>query len=124
MECGGKRSATPLWSAAALHYGVRRQAKRDTAVDEVVLMGMDCGGDSAKGPEATGGGSAACQSAAAGGALHMGGHPMSAPKKRLFPRTTSAPIYHLKVSLEGVQPLIWRRLQVPGIARHLQPPPN
>ena len=125
MECGGKRSATPLWSAAALHYGVRWQAKRDTAVecggiaaalDGVVLMGMDCGGDSAKGPEATGGGSAACQSAAAGGALHMGGHPMSAPKKRLSPSATSAPLYHLKVSLEGIEPLIWRRLQVPGDA--------
>ena len=27
-----------------------------------------------------------------------------------------APIYHLKVSLEGVEPTIWRRLQVPGNA--------
>jgi len=41
---------------------------------------------------------------------------MSAPKKRQSPRTTSAPLYHLKVSLEGIQPLIWRRLQVPGSA--------
>ncbi len=42
-----------------------------TALDGVIPMGMSCGGDSAKGSEATGGGSAACQSAAAGGALHM-----------------------------------------------------
>jgi len=27
-----------------------------------------------------------------------------------------APTYHLKVSLEGIEPLIWRRLQVPGNA--------
>ncbi len=27
-----------------------------------------------------------------------------------------APIYHLKVSLEGIKPLIWRRLQVPANA--------
>jgi len=42
---------------------------------------------------------------------------MTGPKKRLSPRTTSAPIYHLKVSLEGIEPLIWRRLQVPGSAK-------
>jgi hypothetical protein len=30
--------------------------------------------------------------------------------------TTSARIYHLRVSLEGIEPLIWRRLQVPGSA--------
>jgi len=41
---------------------------------------------------------------------------MTGPKKRQSPSATSAPIYHLKVSLEGVQPLIWRRLQVPGNA--------
>ena len=29
---------------------------------------------------------------------------------------TRARIYHLKVSLEGMEPLIWRRLQVPGSA--------
>lgn len=29
---------------------------------------------------------------------------------------TSARIYHLRVSLEGIEPLIWRRLQVPGSA--------
>lgn len=29
---------------------------------------------------------------------------------------TSARIYHLRVSLEGIEPLIWRRLQVPGDA--------
>jgi hypothetical protein len=92
------------------------------ALDGVVLTGMECGGDSAKGSEATGGGSAACQSAAAGGALHMefrkrmGGHPMSVPKKRQSPSATSAPIYHLRVSLEGIETLIWRRLQVPGDA--------
>jgi len=41
---------------------------------------------------------------------------MTRPKKRLSPSATSAPLYHLKVSLEGIEPLIWRRLQVPGDA--------
>ncbi len=41
---------------------------------------------------------------------------MTGPKTRRSRRTTSAAIYHLKVSLEGIEPLIWRRLQVPGDA--------
>ena len=41
---------------------------------------------------------------------------MTAPKKRPPPSPTLAPVYHLKVSLEGIKPLIWRRLQVPAIA--------
>lgn len=41
---------------------------------------------------------------------------MTGPKDRQSPSTTSAPIYHLKVSLEGIKPLIWRRLQVTGSA--------
>lgn len=41
---------------------------------------------------------------------------MSGPKKRKSESVTETPIYHLKVSLEGIEPLIWRRLQVPGNA--------
>ncbi len=41
---------------------------------------------------------------------------MTAPKKRLPPSAKPVPIYLLKVSLEGIKPLIWRRLQVPGSA--------
>ena len=39
---------------------------------------------------------------------------MTVPKKRQSPSPKSAPTYHLTVSLEGVKPLIWRLLQVPG----------
>jgi hypothetical protein len=41
---------------------------------------------------------------------------MTGPKKRQPPVATPAPIFHLKVSLEGIAPLIWRRLQIPGNA--------
>ena len=41
---------------------------------------------------------------------------MSAPKKRQPTIAIGAPIYHLKVSLEGIEPTIWRRFQVPGNA--------
>ncbi|MEI8190589.1 MAG: plasmid pRiA4b ORF-3 family protein, partial [candidate division NC10 bacterium] len=41
---------------------------------------------------------------------------MTGSKKRQPIDATPAPIYHLKVSLKGVAPLIWRRLQVPGNA--------
>ncbi len=41
---------------------------------------------------------------------------MSAPKKRQPTIAIPAPIYHLKVSLEGLEPAIWRLLQVPGNA--------
>jgi Plasmid pRiA4b ORF-3-like protein len=37
-------------------------------------------------------------------------------KKQRPVSTTTARIYHLRVSLEGTEPLIWRRLQVPGSA--------
>jgi len=47
MECGGKRSATPLCLAVE-RGGIA------AALHAVVLMGMDCGGDSAKRSEATG----------------------------------------------------------------------
>ena len=46
----------------------------------------------------------------------MGGSPMTGPKKRQPPVTTPAPIFCLRVSLEGVEPTIWRRLRVPGNA--------
>jgi hypothetical protein len=39
---------------------------------------------------------------------------MPAPKKRQPTIATPTPIYHLKISLEGIEPPIWRRLQVPG----------
>jgi hypothetical protein len=41
---------------------------------------------------------------------------MPAPKKRQPTIATPTPIYHLKISLEGIEPVIWRRLQVPGTA--------
>ena len=41
---------------------------------------------------------------------------MTGPKKRQSPSATSARIYRLKVSLEGTEPLVWRRLQVTGSA--------
>ncbi len=41
---------------------------------------------------------------------------MAVARKRQPARAAAAPIYHLKVSLEGIKPLIWRRLQVPGSA--------
>ena len=41
---------------------------------------------------------------------------MPTPRKRQTAQTPPAPRYHLKVSLEGIQPAIWRRLQVPGNA--------
>ena len=41
---------------------------------------------------------------------------MAGSKKRQSVDATPVPIYHLKVSLRGVAPLIWRRLQVPGNA--------
>ncbi len=41
---------------------------------------------------------------------------MPEPRKRQPAGATQAPVYHLKVSLEGVEPAIWRRLQVPGNA--------
>ena len=41
---------------------------------------------------------------------------MPEPRKRQAAKATQAPVYHLKVSLEGVEPAIWRRLQVPGNA--------
>jgi hypothetical protein len=41
---------------------------------------------------------------------------MPNPRKRQPAKATQAPVYHLKVSLEGVEPAIWRRLQVPGNA--------
>lgn len=41
---------------------------------------------------------------------------MPAPKKRQSGDAAKAPLYHLKVSLEGIEPTIWRRLQVPGDA--------
>jgi hypothetical protein len=34
--------------------------------------------------------------------------------KTLAPIATPAPVFQLKVSLEGIAPTIWRRLQVPG----------
>ena len=41
---------------------------------------------------------------------------MAGTEKQRSASTTSARVYHLKVSLEGIEPLIWRRLQVPGDA--------
>jgi hypothetical protein len=41
---------------------------------------------------------------------------MATTRKRQSVRIAEARIYHLKVSLEGIKPLIWRRLQVPGNA--------
>ena len=41
---------------------------------------------------------------------------MTGSKKRQPIDATPVPIYHLKVSLKGVAPPIWRRLQVPGNA--------
>jgi hypothetical protein len=37
-------------------------------------------------------------------------------RKQQSASATRARIYHLRVSLEGMEPLIWRRLQVPGSA--------
>ena len=41
---------------------------------------------------------------------------MPNPRKRQPANAAQAPVYHLKVSLEGLEPAIWRRLQVPGDA--------
>ena len=41
---------------------------------------------------------------------------MPGSKKRQSESVTGASTYHLKVSLEGIEPTIWRRLQVPGNA--------
>lgn len=41
---------------------------------------------------------------------------MATPRKRQPASAIPAPVYHLKVSLEGIEPTIWRRLQVPGNA--------
>lgn len=41
---------------------------------------------------------------------------MAVAKKRLSRNARPAPIYRIKVSLEGTKPPIWRRLQVPGTA--------
>ena len=41
---------------------------------------------------------------------------MIGPKARRSTYTTTARVYHLHVTLEGVEPRIWRRLQVPGNA--------
>jgi hypothetical protein len=41
---------------------------------------------------------------------------MAVARKRQPATAAPGPIYHLKVSLEGIKPLIWRRLQVPGSA--------
>ena len=41
---------------------------------------------------------------------------MPGPRKRQSAGAAQAPIYQLKVSLEGVEPTIWRLLQVPGDA--------
>jgi hypothetical protein len=41
---------------------------------------------------------------------------MPNPRKRQPAKATQAPVYHLKVSVEGIEPEIWRRLQVPGNA--------
>lgn len=41
---------------------------------------------------------------------------MPEPRKRQAAKATQAPVYQLKVTLEGIEPAIWRRLQVPGNA--------
>ena len=41
---------------------------------------------------------------------------MATPRKRPTASAAQAPIYYLKVSLEGIEPAIWRRLRVPGDA--------
>lgn len=41
---------------------------------------------------------------------------MPEPRKRQPASAKQAPVYHLTVSLEGIEPAIWRRLQVPGNA--------
>jgi len=41
---------------------------------------------------------------------------MPRPKTREVDTARGAPVYHLKVALEGIEPTIWRRLQVPGNA--------
>ena len=41
---------------------------------------------------------------------------MAGPRTRQSAGAARAPIYHLKVSLEGIEPTIWRRLHVPGDA--------
>jgi hypothetical protein len=41
---------------------------------------------------------------------------MVGTRKQQSASATSARIYHLRVSLEGIEPIIWRRLQVPGEA--------
>jgi len=41
---------------------------------------------------------------------------MVGTRKQQSASATSARIYHLRVSLDGIQPLIWRLLQVPGSA--------
>ena len=41
---------------------------------------------------------------------------MPSPKTRQPAMTTRPPVYRLQVSLEGIEPAIWRQLQVPGDA--------
>jgi len=41
---------------------------------------------------------------------------MPRPKKREDGTAGGTPVYHLKITLEGIAPPIWRRLQVPGNA--------